>query len=138
MISQFPINLNVLKNPEYVKDQIQHFPLSPHAQRRLEGKPKKIGQLSYGMKGINVKAKILEIPPAKQVHTRFGHMASVSNVKIADETGSIRLNLWNEKIDKVHIGDIVEIKKGHIARYRGEPQLRLGRIGTLSIINDET
>ncbi len=138
VVSQFPINLDVLKFPKELKNQIQYFPISPHVQRRLKGEKKKIGQLSYGMKRFNIKVKILEIPPAVPVYTRFGNIATVSNVKIADETGSIRLNLWNDQIDKVHIGDIVELKKCYIARYRGEPQLRLGRIGTLSIIDDET
>lgn len=65
------------------------------------------------------------------------HKANVSNVKIGDETGSMTLNLWNEQIDKVHVGDIIELKNCYIARYRGELQLRLGKIGTLSIIDDE-
>jgi len=141
VVAQFPITLEVLRNPEYLKNQIQHFPLSPHAQRKLErkleGKPKKIGHLSYGMRRIDLKAKVIEIPPTLHVHTRFGTMADVSNVKIGDETGSIRLSLWNEQIDKVHIGDIIELKKCHIAKFRGDLQLRLGRTGTLSIIDDE-
>jgi len=47
------------------------------------------------------------------------------------------LNLWNEQIDKVHVGDIIELKNCYISRYRGELQIRLGKIGTLSIIDDE-
>jgi len=57
-------------------------------------------------------------------------------VTIADETGSMRLSLWNDQIDKVHVGDEVELKNSYILRYRGEPQLRLGRRGTLSVIGD--
>lgn len=137
VVAQFPITLKVLRNPEYVKDQIQYFPPSHYAQRRLEGKPKKIGQLSYGMRRIDLTAKVIEVPPALHVHTRFGTMADVSNVKIADETGSVRLSLWNDQIDKVHVGDMIELKNCYIFRYRGEPQLRLGRKGTLSIVGDE-
>ena len=89
------------------------------------------------MEKIEIKAKITEIPPALHVHTRFGTTASVSNIKIADETGSIRLSLWNNQIDKVHVGDEIELKNCYVFRYRGEPQLRIGRKGTLSIINNE-
>ena len=132
VVSQFPIKLEILKNPEYLKGQIQFFPLSHLAWRKLDQKQKKIGELRYGMRGIGVKAKIIEIPPTLHVHTRFGTIAHVSNVTIADETGSVRLSLWNDQIDKVHVGDEVELKNCYILRYRGEPQLRLGRRGTSS------
>jgi replication factor A1 len=133
VVSQFPINLDVLRNPEYLKAQIQHFPQPYHAKKKL----KKIDELRDGMRRIDVKARIIEVPPALHVHTRFGTMADVSNVKIGDETGSIRLSLWNEQIDKVHVGENIELKNCHISRYKGESQIRLGRKGTLSIIDDE-
>jgi replication factor A1 len=137
VVSQFPITTEILKNPEYVKNQIQYFPPPYRAQRKRDGKQRKISELYYRMRGINVKAKIIEIPPAQQVQTRFGTKVYVSNVKIADETGSIRLSLWNDQIDNFHVGDEIELKNCYIFRYRGELQLRLGRKGTLSIINDE-
>ena len=98
--AQFPITIEILKNPEYVKGQIQYFPPPYRAQRKCEGKQRKISELSYRMRGINVKAKIIETPPAQQVQTRLGTTTSISNVKIADETGSIRLSLWKDQIDK--------------------------------------
>ena len=136
VVAQFPITLQILKNPEYVKNQIQHFPPSHYEKKRLEGKPKKISQLSYGMRRIDLTAKVVEVPAAIQVHTRFGTMASVSNIKISDETGSVRLSLWNDQIDNVHVGDVIEVKNCYIFKYKGEPQLRLGRKGTLSVVED--
>ena len=35
--------------------------------------------------------------------------ANVSNVLLAEETGNIRLSLWNGRIDEVSVGDIVSI-----------------------------
>jgi replication factor A1 len=87
------------------------------------------------MKGINVTAKIIEIPPTRTVNTRFGTLANVSNMMIADDTGSVRLSLWNNQIDKVHKGDEVEVSTCKVGRFRGELQLRLGRKGTISTIN---
>ena len=86
------------------------------------------------MRRIDLTARIVEVPPAINVHTRFGTIASVSNIKISDETGSVRLSLWNDQIDNVHVGDVVSVKNGYIFRYRGEPQLRLGRKGTLTVV----
>jgi replication factor A1 len=87
------------------------------------------------MKRVDLKAKIVEIPPVRRVMTRFGNRAKVTNIKIADDTGSIRLSLWNKRSDGLHVGDNVEIENSYVARYRGELQLRLGRKGT--IINED-
>ena len=84
------------------------------------------------MKKVDLKAKIIEIPPAIKVMTRFGHSAKVTNIKIADDTGSIRLSLWNNQMDDLYVGDNVEIENSYVARYRGELQLRLGRKGTIN------
>ncbi|MCJ7633047.1 hypothetical protein MUP77_11730, partial [Candidatus Bathyarchaeota archaeon] len=86
-------------------------------------------------KGINVKAKIIKIPPKHAVFTSFGLEAYVSNISIADETGMIMLSLWNNQIDRVHIGDEIEIENCYVARYAGELQLRMGRNGALSVID---
>jgi ssDNA-binding replication factor A large subunit len=64
--------------------------------------------------------------------TRFGQWAHFTNIKIADDTGSIHLNLWNKQLQNHDVGDPIEIKNGHVARYRGELQLRLGRKGTIN------
>jgi replication factor A1 len=84
------------------------------------------------MKRVNLKAKIIEIPPMRRVLTKFGNVASVTNIKIADDTGSIRLNLWNNQMDDLYVGDNIEIENSYVARYRGELQLRLGRKGIIN------
>ncbi|MFH0897825.1 MAG: SOSS complex subunit B family protein, partial [Candidatus Bathyarchaeota archaeon] len=78
-------------------------------------------------------AKIVEIPPTKHVFTRWDSEASVSNVKLVDETGSIRLGLWNDHIKTVQMGDEVEIKNCDVSRFMDQPQLKLGRKSTMSI-----
>jgi replication factor A1 len=137
VVSQFPIMLDVLKDPEYYKEQLRYFSKSLYDTVKQEKKTRKISELRYGMRSIDLKAKVIEIPPAINVLTRFGTTAYVSNVKIADESSSIRLSLWNNQIDNVKVGHEIELKACYIFRYRGEPQLRLGRKGTLTIINEK-
>ena len=76
-------------------------------------------------------------PPAKRVYSRFGNIVTVSNVKVADETGSIKLTLWNKHITKIKVGDTVELTNCWVSKYGGEPRLRIGRKGKLTIIDDE-
>jgi hypothetical protein len=45
----------------------------------------------------------------------------VSNVTIADDTGSIRLSVWKNRGDKLHAGDEVELTNCYVARFAGQP-----------------
>lgn len=135
VVSQFPIKLDILRKPNTLIRLVQTFPVSYHAKKEIRDKQKKINELHFRMKGISVKAKIIKIPPKQTVFTSFGTEAYVSNVSIADETGTIILSLWNSQIDKIHIGDEVEIGNCYVARYAGELQLRMRRNSALSVIN---
>ena len=94
-----------------------------------------VSDLRAGMKHINLKAKVQEIPKPAQVHTQFGNTAMVVNAIVGDETGTIKLCLWEGQISTVNINDEIEIKNAQICLFRGEKQVRLGKNGTLAVIN---
>jgi len=106
------------------------------SERNVRENPQHIRDLRCGMKRINIKARVLEVPKAVLVFTRFGEYARVSNALIADETGAIKLCLWNEKINAVSVDSVVQIENASVAKFRGENQLRLGKNGRLSVIED--
>jgi replication factor A1 len=138
VVAQFPIELYFLRHPALFNNELQYLQTSIYGKRkRRKKRVSTINTLRAGMRGINLKALVVEVPPASNVLTRFGTIASVSNVKITDETGSIRLSLWNSQIYDVHVGDEIELKACHVVNYRGVLQLRLGRKGVLSIRNEE-
>jgi replication factor A1 len=85
------------------------------------------------MKQVSLKAKVVEIAKPQHVFTRFGNYASVANALLADETGTIKLCLWNEQIGSISLGDTVQIDNVNVSMFRGERQLRIGKKGTLSI-----
>ena len=86
-----------------------------------------------GMNHVNLKAKILEVAEPRRVVTRYGNYANVAKALIADETGTIKLCLWNEQIDSVCVGDTVQIGNARASTFRGERQLTLGIRGVLNI-----
>ncbi len=92
-----------------------------------------IMDLRSGMKKIELKAKVLEIAEPVLVFTRFGTYASVANAVIGDETGTIKLCLWNEQIESISVGDTVWIRNANMSSFKGERQLRIGKKGTVSI-----
>lgn len=135
VVAQFPLNLEFLRNPQAFKSYINDLPIPTYTPKKIVQKLKTVDELKAGMKRVDVKATIIAVPPSQLVYSKWGDPCYVSNVELADETGSIRLCLWNDHIQKVQVGDDVEIKSGYIYSFKGEPQLRLKRNSTLSIIN---
>jgi replication factor A1 len=91
-----------------------------------------IKDLRTGMSHVNLKAKILEVAEPKHVVTRYGNNAIVAKVLIGDETGTIKLCLWNGQINGVSVGNTVQIENAQASVFRGERQLSLGKKGTLN------
>jgi replication factor A1 len=52
---------------------------------------------------------------------------------MSDETGTIKLTLWNDQIEMVNVNDIIRIENGYITSFRGEIQLNVGKFGTLTV-----
>jgi single-stranded DNA-binding protein len=94
----------------------------------------KIENLHVGMKKVNVTAKVLETSEPSKVHTQFRDNALVSNAWIGDETGKIMLCLWDQQVNAVSLGDSIEVKNAHVAMFKAERQLRLGKNGTITIL----
>ncbi len=138
VVAQFPIStesLSAQNNP------IKKFTQTDMIRRYLAKKYRKaqsrpIRDLRTGMSNVSLKAKILEISGPKPVVTRFGNSASVASALIADETGTIKLCLWNEQINCVSIGDTIQVRNARMSTFRGEKQLSIGKKGTLSAITD--
>ena len=133
VVAQFYIPKYFLDQPNQMKElKLAHL-FRKASKQKIDINPKHIGDLRYGMKRINIKARVVNIPKATLVFTRFGEYAHVSNALIADETGSIKLCLWNEKIRAVSVNSVVQIENASVTKFRGENQLRLGKNGRLSV-----
>ena len=93
----------------------------------------KIAEIRSGMRRIEVTGAISEISEARNVTTRMGDARVVTAI-LKDDSGEIKLSLWNETIDKVKVGDNVKIENGYVTEFRQEPQLNVGRYGTLTVL----
>jgi replication factor A1 len=58
----------------------------------------------------------------------------VATADISDETGSIKLTLWNEQISQVKVNDNIKIENGYISSFQGQIQLNIGRYGGKLIV----
>ena len=88
-----------------------------------------------GMRKVDIEAKVTQKSDPREVHSRYTNETySVADAIIEDETGTIKLTLWNEQIEQVSVGDIVRIENGYIKSFRGELQLNAGKYGTLKVL----
>ena len=94
----------------------------------------KIGNLNVGMKKINIFAEVLETSKPSKVRTQFRDNALVTNAWVGDETGKVMLCLWDQQVNAVSTGDSIEVRNAHVASFKGEKQLRLGKNGTITIL----
>lgn len=142
--SRVVAQLSVFKQFLLEKDHpIRNFMETEKIQRFLAKKARQssilqIRDLRSGMTQVCLKAKVLEIPKPSQVYTRYGNYASVANALIADETGTIRLCLWNEQIGCVSTGDTIQIENARTSTFRGQRQLNIGKKGLLSSVDESS
>ncbi|UCF45254.1 MAG: DNA-binding protein [Candidatus Bathyarchaeota archaeon] len=93
-----------------------------------------IRDLRNGMRRVTVEAKVVEKGESRQVRSRYkDETYTVANAIIADETGSIKLTLWNEQIDQVNVDNTVKIENGYVTSFKGEIQLNVGKFGILTV-----
>jgi replication factor A1 len=135
VIAQFPIPTEFLAEQ---RNRIKDFMKTDVIQRYMLKKNKKsysflIRDLRVGMMEVNLRARVLEIPTPELVLTQFGNYAKVTNALIADETGTVKLCLWNEQINAVAIGDTIQLQNARMSTFRGERQLSIGKKGTLTL-----
>ncbi len=136
VVAQFVIPKCFLDQPNQMRNLTTLHLFRRTSKQGVDENPKHIRDLKCGMKQINIKARVVDVPKATLVFTRFGEYAHVSNAVIADETGTIKICLWNEKISEVAVDSVVQIENASVTRFRGENQLRLGKNGKLSVIEN--
>ena len=95
----------------------------------------KIKDLRDGVRGVDIEAKVIEKSETREVRSRYKNETyRVADAIIKDDTGTIKLTLWNEQIDQVNVDDTVKIENGYIRSFRGEIQLNAGKYGKLTIL----
>lgn len=100
-------------------------------ERRL-----KIKNILPGLKSVDVCGRIIKISKVKEFE-KNGKSKGVLNIVLGDETGVIRLSLWDEEIENfkklnLDVGDVISIKNGYSKESSiGGVELRVGKFGKI-------
>ena len=96
--------------------------------------PERIAGLIAGLNGVDVSGVILEVDPVRTFSKRDGSVGKVTNVTIGDETGRVRVTLWDDIAENVAdfvSGDVLDIKNGYTRERFGRLEVHVGNRGAL-------
>ena len=118
--------------------------IEPMQEIAVHLKPHSIADLSPGMIDVSVVGQVLHISDIRTFTRKDGSNStgSVGNITIGDETGKIRVTLWDDKTEvmgKLNIGDCIEITGGYTREnyYDSRTEIQIGDQGNIKK-SDET
>jgi len=96
----------------------------------------KISDIKSGTGSINVIGRLLDISDIRTFNKKDGSKGRVGNITIGDDTGKIRITLWDEKTDKIaelRLGDAVEVINGYAREnnFNQQVEIQIGNHGLL-------
>ena len=94
----------------------------------------KVSELQGKQGNVEIELKITEISEPREF-SKFGMVGKVANAIGKDDSGEIKVTLWNDQIEQVKVGDTIKIGKGYVSEWQGEKQLSTGKFGTLEVID---
>ena len=97
----------------------------------------KISELQPGQGNIEIEAEVIDKGETRTFE-KFGKEGRVCNAKIKDDSGEIKLSLWNEQVDQVNVGSKVKLTNGYVSEFKGEMQLSTGKFGSLETVSGNT
>ena len=92
----------------------------------------RISELTDGARNVDLdEVECISFGEPREGTTRYGDPYKVIEATIKDDTGEIKLTLWNEDIEKVRVGTKLKIGNGYTNSFLGEVKLNIGRYGTM-------
>ncbi|ODR79581.1 replication factor A [Haladaptatus sp. W1] len=97
-----------------------------------------VSDLSLGLSDVNLQGKLLDTGTVRTFDRDDGSEGRVANLTVGDETGRIRITLWDERADAAEELDpdiAVEIVDGYVRERDGNLELHVGNRGAVEEID---
>ncbi|WP_053947188.1 single-stranded DNA binding protein [Halolamina sediminis] len=100
-----------------------------------------VEELSMGLSDVTLVGKLLDVDDQYRTFDRDdGTEGRVGNVAIGDETGRIRVTLWDEATDlleELDADEVVEVVDGYVRERDGDLELHVGSRGTIEAVDED-
>jgi len=95
----------------------------------------KIADIKPNQGSINIEAVVTEISEPREIN-KYGRTLKVATATLKDDSGEIKLTLWNDEIAKVKTGAKIRITNGYAKQFQDELQLTAGKFGKIEVIGE--
>lgn len=96
----------------------------------------KISELKTGQGNVEVEGTLKDIGDVRSFN-KYGRELRVANAILSDESGAVKLTLWNDDVTRFKNGDRIKIVNGYVSEFQGEKQLTSGKFGRMEKISDK-
>lgn len=97
----------------------------------------KVGDLNSYSRKVYTVVKVMSVAEPREVTSRSDMSTHrVAEALVGDDTGSIYMTLWDDVIDAVEEGQVLNVKDAYINLFRGSMRLNLGRYGSYDVLDE--
>jgi replication factor A1 len=102
-----------------------------------------IKDLISGLNDVTITGKVVALYPAKIFTRRDWTEGKLASVLVSDKSGTLRVVLWDDKVDLVESGKIqqkqtIRISHGYVREgWRGNLELHVGNRGSIEILTEK-
>ncbi|MDL5362055.1 single-stranded DNA binding protein [Halalkalicoccus sp. NIPERK01] len=100
----------------------------------------RIEDLSMGLSDVDVRGKVLATDSIRTFDRDDGSEGRVANLTLGDETGRIRVTLWDERtaaVEELSPNQSVEVVDGYVRERNDDLELHVGNRGAIEGIDEE-
>ncbi|MFX1369107.1 MAG: hypothetical protein ACFFAY_10950 [Promethearchaeota archaeon] len=98
----------------------------------------KLNEIEVGKNVSEVVVRVVSVAPSRIIRTKSGRKTQLTEVLVADETGTVVLSLWGfGEGSALSAGMVIRILDGWAKEWQGKAQLSLGRSGRFEKIDDD-
>jgi replication factor A1 len=97
----------------------------------------KVGDLHTYSRRVYTVVKVMSKTEPREVTSRSDMSTHrVAEALVGDDTGSVYMTLWDDVIDAVDEGQVLDIKDAYVNLFRGSMRLNLGRYGSYEVLDE--
>ncbi|MEF8774141.1 MAG: single-stranded DNA binding protein [Halobacteriales archaeon] len=97
-----------------------------------------VADLSLGLSDVDLQARLLDTDSVRTFDRDDGSEGRVANLVVGDETGRIRVTLWDDRADRAEEldpGVAVEVTDGYVRERDGDLELHVGDRGAVEVVD---
>ncbi len=97
----------------------------------------KVSDVGPDMRRIDLELKVVELEEPRTYTRRDGREGRVTTAIAEDDTGKIKISLWDADIDRVKVGNKIKITNGYARLFRNEVHVSAGIYGKLEVLEQQ-